>query len=83
MLELWRHDDLESFEAISQDDDAKRIFLRMAVMSQNGRMPQFLTELAADHELDDELKGTLAELAGDRTFLLAVEDYLRRTRLVH
>ena len=83
MLGLWRHDDLESFEAISQNDDAKRIFLRMAAMSQDGRLPQFLVEVAVDPELDDELKGTLAELASDHTFLLAVEDYLRRTQHVH
>jgi hypothetical protein len=83
MLGLWRHDDLESFEAISQNADAKRIFLRMAAMSQAGRMPQFLSEVAVDPELDDELKGTLTELASDHTFLLAVEDYLRRTQHVH
>ena len=83
MHSLWRHDDLESFEAISQNDDAKRIFLRMAAMSQAGRMPQFLSEVAIDPELDDELKGTLTELASDHAFLLAVEDYLRRTQHFH
>ena len=83
MLGLWVHQDLESFEAISQDDDARRIFLRMAAMSQDGRLPQFLTELAYDPEVDDEVKGTLTELASDQTFLLAVEDYLRRTQLFH
>ena len=83
MLGLWRHDDLESFEAISQNADAKRIFLRMAAMSQDGRIPQFLTELAFDTELDDDIKGTLTELAGDQSFLMAVEDYLRRTQLLH
>jgi len=83
MLGLWVHQDLESFEAISQNDDARRIFLRMAAMSQDGRLPQFLTELAYDPEVDDEVKGTLTELASDQTFLLAVEDYLRRTQLFH
>jgi hypothetical protein len=83
MLGLWVHDDLESFEAISQDDDARRIFLRMASMSQNGRLPQFLTELAFDPEVDDDIKGTLTELAGDHAFLLAVEDYLLRTQRYH
>jgi hypothetical protein len=83
MLGLWRHEDLESLEAISQNADAKRIFLRMAAMSQNGRLPQFLTELAFDPELDDELKGTLTELAGDQSFLMAVEDYFQRTQLLH
>jgi hypothetical protein len=82
MLGHWLHD-LESFEAISQDDDAKRIFLRMAAISQTGQMGSFLTELAEDGDLDDETKGTLVELANDNTFLLAVEDYLQRTQRLH
>jgi hypothetical protein len=82
MLGLWLHD-LESLEAISQDDDAKAIFLRMAAMSQSGQIGTFLTELAEDSDLDDETKGTLRELANDNTFLLAVEDYLHRTDRLH
>ena len=83
MLGLWPHDDLESLEAISQNADAKQIFLRMAAMSQDGRLPQFLTELNYDPEVDEEIKGTITELASDQSFLLAVEDYLRRTQLYH
>jgi hypothetical protein len=83
MLGVWLHHDLESFEAISQDDEAKRIFLRMAAMSRDGQMGSFLTELAHDDELDDETKGTLRELAEDNSFLLAVEDYLQRTDRLH
>jgi hypothetical protein len=83
MLGLWQHHDLESLEAISQNDDARRIFLRMAAMSQDGRLREFLSELAIDPEIDDEVKGTLTELALDRNFLLAVEDYLRRTQRFH
>ena len=75
--------DLEGFEAISQDADAKRIFLRMAAMSQSGQMPTFLSELAQDDDLDDETKGTLTELAHDDSFLVAVEDYLHRTQRLH
>jgi len=82
MLGHWLQD-LESLEAISQDDDAKRIFLRMAAISQTGQMSSFLLELAEDGDLDDETKGTLAELANDNTFLLAVEDYLQRTQRLH
>ena len=77
------HQDMESFEAISQDHEAKRIFLRMAALSRDGQMGSFLTELARDEELDDETKGTLRELAEDNSFLLAVEDYLQRTDLLH
>ena len=82
MLGLWLND-MESLEAISQDDDAKRIFLRMAALSRDGQMGSFLTELAHDPELDEETKGTLKELAEDGTFLLAVEDYLQRTTVLH
>jgi hypothetical protein len=79
---LWL-EDIESLEAISQDDAAKQIFLRMAAMSRDGQMGSFLTELARDDELDDETKGTLRELAEDNTFLMAIEDYLHRTRILH
>jgi hypothetical protein len=75
--------DIESLEAISQDADTRDLFLRMARMSQNGRIGPFLHELAHDGELDDETKVTLAELASDGTFLHVVEDYVRRTRVLH
>jgi hypothetical protein len=82
MLGLWLND-LESLEAISQDDEARGIFLRMAALSRDGQMTSFLTELDDDGDLDDETKGTLRELAEDNTFLLAVEDYVSRTRVLH
>ena len=82
MLRLWLQD-IESLEAISQNDEAKQIFLRMAAMSQAGRLSSFLSEVADDQELDDETKVTLSELARDHSFLLAVEDYLRRTQISH
>lgn len=82
MVGLWLQD-LESFEAISQDDEARRIFLRMAAMSRDGQIGSFLTELARDEDLDDETKGTLVELARDDSFLIAVEDYLHRTQHLH
>jgi hypothetical protein len=79
---LWL-DDLEALEAISQDDVTRRLLLRMAQLSQHGRMAPFLQELAADAELDQATKSTLSELAQDSAFLLAVEDYLLRTRARH
>jgi hypothetical protein len=79
---LWLQD-LESLEAISQDDDARRIFLRMAAMSHAGSLPIFIAEVAHDQELDDTTKGHLTELAQDEAFLLAVEEYLRRTQRIH
>lgn len=82
MLGHWLQD-IESFEAISQDDDTRRIFLRMAAMSRTGSLGVFLNELQVDDEIDDHTKDTLSAIASDNTFLLAVEDYLRRTQRVH
>jgi hypothetical protein len=82
MVGLWLQD-IESLEAISQNDDARQIFLRMAAMTQDGQLRSFLFELERDEDLDDATKGTLTELAQDRSFLLAVEDYLQRTQRVH
>jgi hypothetical protein len=82
MLSAWLQD-LESLEAISQDEDARQIFLRMAAMSQTGRTSTLVTEIARDDDLDDEMKGTLTELARDRAFLLAVEEYVEQTRRIH
>jgi hypothetical protein len=82
MLGPWLQD-LESLEAISQDAVTRKIFLKMAAMSKDGRLPTFLAQLAHDEELDDQTKGHLTELAGDELFLLAVEEYLRRTQRFH
>jgi hypothetical protein len=79
---LWLQD-IESLEAISQDDATRDLFLRMAHLSQSGRLAPFLAELEYDRDLDDETKGTLAELASDEAFLHVVEDYIRRTRALH
>jgi hypothetical protein len=74
---------MRALEAISQNPDARRIFLRMAALSKTGHMPDFVVEVALDRELDEETKDQLLELAQDELFLLAVEDYLVRTRPVH
>ena len=76
-------ENLESFEAINQDDVTRDLVLRMSALSQTGKLGPFLFELAHDADLDDLTKGTLAELANDESFLLAVEDYLVRTEIVH
>jgi hypothetical protein len=77
------HHNLESFEAINQDDVTRDLVLRMSALSQAGKLGSFLFELAHDSELDDVTKGTLTEIANDEDFLLAVEDYLVRTEIVH
>jgi hypothetical protein len=82
MVDLWYHD-IESLEAVTQDEDTKRICLRMAAMSQAGTLDPFIANLRYDADLDDSTKGTITEIAGDANFLLAVEDYVRRTRQFH
>ena len=82
MLRTWLQD-LESLEAISQDDATRDLFLRMAWLSQEDRLQPFLSELQRDDELDDATKGMLTELVEDPTFLLAVEDYVQRTQIAH
>ena len=82
MLTAWHHD-LESLEAISQDDLTRGVVLRMAALSQAGSLAPFLVELADDCELDDATKISLQEIASDPAFLLAVEDYVHRTEILH
>ena len=82
MLATWLQD-LESLEAISQDDLTRDLFLKMASLSQEDRLQPFLIELQHDDDLDDQTKGMLTELAEDPSFLLAVEDYLQRTEIFH
>jgi hypothetical protein len=82
MVDLWLHD-IESLEAVTQDEETKQLCLRMAAMSQAGTLGPFIATLHRDRELDEGTKGTIAEIAGDANFLLAVEDYVRRTRLLH
>jgi hypothetical protein len=77
------HANLESFEAINQDDVTRTLVLRMSALSQAGKLGSFLVELAHDSELDDLTKGSLVEIATDPSFLLAVEDYLHRTEILH
>ena len=81
MVDLWLHD-IESLEAVTQDEQTKRYTLRMAAMSQAGTLGPFIATLRHDQELDGH-RGGISEIAGDANFLLAVEDYVRRTRVLH
>jgi hypothetical protein len=82
MLAHWMHD-IESLEAISQCHDTRRLFLRMASLSQAGRLGPFLCELADDEDLDTDTKGVLSAIAQDEAFVLVVQEYLRRTQVFH
>jgi hypothetical protein len=82
VLPLWLQD-LESLEAISQDDGTRDLVLRMAHLSGTGNLAPFLVELHDDQDLDPATKATCTELANDAWFLHLVEDYVHRTRALH
>jgi hypothetical protein len=75
--------DIESFEQVSQDETSRRLVLRMAQLSREGRLEPFVSQVAESPEFDDETRAAIEELACDHAFLLAVEDYLARTRVAH
>ena len=78
-----RPDDLEALETVSQNVEARELFLRMAHLSGTGALNRFLSELSASEEIDAETKALFAEVAQDRTFLLALDEYVHLTRLLH
>jgi hypothetical protein len=82
MLLPWVQD-LEALEAINQDEDIRRIVLRMATLARGGRLGSFIAAVDADAELDAQTKESVLELAHDETFLLAAEEYLQRCRHYH
>ena len=82
MVDLWVHD-IESLEAVAQDEGTKLLCLRMAAMSKAGTLEPFIADLHRDAEVDADTKGTIAEIASDEQFLLALEDYVRRTTYFH
>ena len=72
--------DIESLEELHQDEAVRDVVLRMAVLACGGRL---MDAVHADADLDAETKATVLELAGERAFLLAFEDYARRCRHYH
>ena len=78
----WLHD-IESLEAVAQDEGTRLLCLRMAAMSKAGTLEPFIARLRRDTDVDEDTKGQVAEIASDEQFLLAVEDYVLRTTRVH
>ena len=68
--------EVESFEAIAREKETRRVVLRLAALAHGGRLGTFVAAVDADADLDDETKTSLRELAGDESFLYAVESYL-------
>jgi len=75
--------DLESLEAINQDDDIRQLVLRMANLARGGQLGDFIEVVDSDGELDQETKDTVLELARNEAFLLAAEDYLLACQKFH
>ena len=75
--------DIESLEAINQDELVRQLVLRMAGLARGGRLPGFVAAVGADAELDAETKAAVLELARYETFLLVCEDYMRPTAYLH
>jgi len=78
----WPHD-IEALETVSQNEAALGLFLRVAQLSREGGLNRFLRELVESDELDSETKAAFAEVATNREFLLALDDYVHRTRVLH
>ena len=78
----WPHD-IEALETVSQNEGARDLFLRMARLSGCGSINRFLLELGESDDLDPETKAAFAEVAGNRAFLVALDDYVHRTRIAH
>ncbi len=75
--------DFETFEAISQNPQTRKLLLHMATLSAQGRLGSFVAQVASDDELDAETSALLTELACDDGFLQAIAQYLHATRLSH
>ncbi len=72
-----------SFEQVSLDETSRRLVLRMAQLYREGRLEPFVNEVAYDPDVDDDTRAAITELAGDQAFLLAIENYLRCTCVIH
>jgi hypothetical protein len=75
--------DLEAFEAISQNEGARKLLLNLANLSNRGQLGPFLEQIVIDAELDAETSAIVTELACDRQFLQAISHYCANTRVEH
>jgi hypothetical protein len=58
MLVPWVRD-LESLEAINQDEDIRDLVLRMANLARGGHLGDFIAVVDSDEELDQDTKDTV------------------------
>jgi hypothetical protein len=64
-------------QAIDDDDDVRKLVLRMARLAQRGRLEVFATLVAADRRLDETTRDCVLELANE-PFLASTEPRLER-----
>ena len=76
-------EEFESLEAVSQTEDVRALCLRLAALARRGGLDTFVRAVQHNDDLDAATKEAVVELAGAPSFLLAVEDYVKRTRIVH
>ena len=81
MTGAYTHD-LEALEIVSQNELACEVFLRLARLTPGAGVGSFLAELV-DSGIDPDTQELFAEVACDRVFLLALDDYVHRTRTLH
>jgi len=74
--------DLEALESVTQNELAREVFLRMARLSPGAGVGNFLAELV-ESGIDADTQELFAEVACDRAFLLALDDYVHRTSVLH
>jgi len=82
VTDVWPAD-IEALETVSQNTEARDLFLRMAYLSGAGELNRFLFELSRNDDIDAETKAAFVEVAQDRIFLRALDEYVRLTRVFH
>lgn len=75
--------DLESFEALAQDQGCRQLLTRMRTLLERDGLDGFLDDVAVDPDLPLRVKVAITEIASDEHFVYAVGDYLDRTALLH
>lgn len=75
--------DLETFEAVAQDDNCRRMIKQLSALLEQGQLDGFLARLAGDPNVPLPAKLQLVEIASDERFLCAIGDYLKRTAIMH
>ena len=74
---------LEPLELVSRNASARELLLRVASIAEDGGLEGFLAELARDDAIDAATFAAVEDVARNRPFLRALQDYVRATRVLH